>query len=79
MRETAQPDLLSLTDRLLDAARKAGAGAADAIAVCDSSVSVDVRGGRLEEAQRRAEVEFTKFDFANRHHTEASPLTYPVA
>jgi PmbA protein len=52
MRETAQPDLLSLTDRLLDAARKAGAGAADAIAVRDSSVSVDVRGGRLEEAQR---------------------------
>ncbi len=34
---------------------------------------------RLEAAQRRAEEEFTKLDFAERHHTQASPLTYPVA
>ena len=41
-----------LTARLLDAAHKAGAESADAIAVQGSQVSIDVRGGRLEEAQR---------------------------
>ncbi len=34
---------------------------------------------RLEEAQRRAESAFKQLDFAGRHHTEASPLTFPVA
>ena len=47
----AQP-LDSLTDALLAAARSAGADAADAIAVTGSSVSVDVRGGALEHAER---------------------------
>jgi len=41
-----------LTARLLDAARKAGADAADAIAVNGTSVSIDVRGGALEQAER---------------------------
>jgi PmbA protein len=57
MPDTAAPDLSTLTARLLDAARRAGAGAADAIAVRDASVSIDVRGGRLEEAQRAEGVE----------------------
>jgi len=46
------PDLADLTGRLLDAARRAGADAADAMAVDGISLSIDVRDGRLEEAQR---------------------------
>lgn len=47
------PDRLApLTEALLAAARKAGAEAADAIAVDARAVSVDVRGGALEQAER---------------------------
>lgn len=47
------PDTLeTLAHALLDAARKAGAEAADALAVEGTSVSVDVRHGRLEQAER---------------------------
>jgi PmbA protein len=38
--------------RLLDAARRAGAEAADALVVAGASSSIEVRGGRLEEATR---------------------------
>jgi len=41
-----------LTHALLDAARKAGADACDAIAITGTALSIDVRGGTLEEAQR---------------------------
>ncbi|WP_417525234.1 TldD/PmbA family protein [Marinovum sp.] len=44
--------LSDLTQALLDAARKAGAEAADAIALRGTSVTVDVRGGALEQAER---------------------------
>ena len=44
--------LADLTAALLDAARKAGADAADAIAVAGASISIDVRQGRLEQAER---------------------------
>ncbi|MAQ81860.1 MAG: modulator protein [Maritimibacter sp.] len=44
--------LASLTERLLDAARKAGAETADAIAVEGTSINIDVRGGKLEQAER---------------------------
>jgi PmbA protein len=44
--------LEALTAQLLDAARSAGADASDAMAVRGNSLSVDVRGGALEEAQR---------------------------
>ncbi len=44
--------LSSLTARLLDAARAAGAEAADAIAMQGTSISIDVRGGALEQAER---------------------------
>ena len=44
--------LEALTAHMLDAARRAGADSADAIAVRGTSLSVDVRGGALEEAQR---------------------------
>jgi len=47
------PDTLDdLTDALIAAARKAGAGAADAIAMRGQSVIVDMRGGTLEQAER---------------------------
>ncbi|UWR26164.1 TldD/PmbA family protein [Sulfitobacter sp. S223] len=42
----------ALTAQMLDAAKSAGADSADAMAVRGTSVSVDVRAGALEEAQR---------------------------
>lgn len=47
---TAQ--LSDLTARLLDAAKKAGAEAADALAVQGASLTIDVRQGKLEQAER---------------------------
>ncbi|TNC71790.1 TldD/PmbA family protein [Rubellimicrobium roseum] len=44
--------LQDLTARLLDAARQAGAEAADALVVQGTQLSIEVRQGRLEEAQR---------------------------
>ena len=44
--------LQDLAARLIDAAHKAGAGAADAIAIDGTSISIDVRGGALEQAER---------------------------
>lgn len=46
------PDLADLAGRLLEAARKAGAEAADALAVQGESLSVEVREGALETADR---------------------------
>ncbi len=45
-------DLESLTARLLDAALAAGAEAADAVAVTGDSLSIEVRSGALEQAER---------------------------
>lgn len=42
----------TLTKALLRAAEKAGADSADAMAARGSSISVDVRGGKLEQAER---------------------------
>lgn len=44
--------LSDLTTAMLDAAAKAGADQADAIAITDQSVSIDVRDGALETAER---------------------------
>lgn len=41
-----------LTHVMLEAARKAGADTADAVAVAGDSISIDVRGGKLEQAER---------------------------
>ena len=57
MAERDAADLSQLTAALLDAARKAGATEADAVAVAGESLSVDVRGGALEHADRAAAVE----------------------
>lgn len=45
-------NLETLTQQLLDAARKAGADTADALAVSGTSVSIDVLKGKLEHAER---------------------------
>ncbi len=46
-----QSALQSLAERLVDAARKAGADAADAVAVRSVSMGVEVRDGALEESE----------------------------
>jgi PmbA protein len=50
-------DLPALTEALLDAARRAGAEAADALAVAGTASGIDVRDGRLEQAERSEGVE----------------------
>ena len=47
-----QSALSDLAQRLVDAARRAGADAADAIAVRGVSQGVEVRDGRVEETER---------------------------
>ncbi len=47
-----QSALIDLATRLVAAARRAGADAADAVAVRSVSLSVDVRDGAVEESQR---------------------------
>jgi len=44
--------LADLTQRLIDAAKGAGADSADAVAIAGTSVNIDVRNSVLEEAQR---------------------------
>lgn len=50
-------NLSDLTDALLAAAKKAGADAADAIATDGQSLSIDVRNGALEHAERSEGIE----------------------
>ena len=47
-----RPSIADLSAQLLDAARKAGADAADALVVDGTSVSISVRNGALEQADR---------------------------
>ena len=49
--------LEDLTAALLQAARRAGAETADALAVEGTSLSIDIRQGRLEEAQRAEDID----------------------
>lgn len=53
----ADTHLQQLTERMLEAARKAGADSADAMAIKGDSVSVDIRNGKLERAERSEGVE----------------------
>jgi len=46
------PDLGILAEKMLDAAKKAGAGAADALVVQGDSLSIEVTNGALEHAER---------------------------
>jgi PmbA protein len=47
----------SLTEALLTAAARAGADAADALAVEGTSLSIDIRAGKLEQAERAESIE----------------------
>ena len=47
-----QSSLISLAERLVNAARTAGADAADAVAMRSVSQSVEVRDGQVEESER---------------------------
>jgi PmbA protein len=49
--------LAALTGALLDAAKKAGAESADAMAMSGAALSVDIRKGALEQAERAESVE----------------------
>lgn len=51
------PSLADLSHALLDAARKAGADSADALAVAGTAVSIEIRKGALETAERSEGVE----------------------
>jgi PmbA protein len=46
------PNLSDLSHALLDAARKAGADSADALAVTGTAMSIEIRKGALEQAER---------------------------
>lgn len=48
----SQTPLSDLTAALLDAARRAGADAADALAVSGTALGIDIRQGKLEQAER---------------------------
>lgn len=50
-------DLQNLTDALLTAAKRAGAEAADAMAMSGASLSIDIRAGALEQAERAESIE----------------------
>lgn len=50
-------DLSDLTARVLDAAKRAGADSADVLAYRSASISVDVLGGTLENAERSDSVD----------------------
>lgn len=54
---TDTPQLDALTEQALAAAKAAGADSADTLAVRGTSLSIDVRGGKLEHADRSESVE----------------------
>ncbi|MEL7131572.1 MAG: TldD/PmbA family protein [Pseudomonadota bacterium] len=66
------PDLSILTDRLIQAAKSAGANAADAMAVQGTSVSVDVREGALEQAERSEAIDIGLRVFVGRKQANVS-------
>src|SRR3954468_14075065 len=53
-----QSPLMDLADRLVDAARRAGADAADAVAMRSMALSVEVRDGAVEESERSESDDF---------------------
>jgi PmbA protein len=64
--------LARLTQNLVEAARRAGADAADAVAVIDTSLSAQVRLGKLEETQRSEETELGLRVFVGRRQAVVS-------
>lgn len=75
-----QTDLTERAERLVAAARKAGADAADAVCVRGISLSVDVRLGKIEETRRAEGDDFTLRAFVGRRSAtvSANVLTDPA-
>jgi PmbA protein len=76
-----QSDLLDRAARLVEAARRAGADAADAISVRGVSMSVDVRLGKVEETNRAEGDDFSLRVFVGRRNASVSAnvFTDPAA
>jgi PmbA protein len=75
-----QSDLTARAERLVAAARRAGADAADAVCVRGISLSVEVRLGKVEEICRSEGDDFTLRTFVGRRSAtvSANVLTDPV-
>ncbi|WP_068108613.1 TldD/PmbA family protein [Tropicimonas marinistellae] len=70
--------LETLTAALLEAAKQAGAEAADAIAIEGTSISIDVRGGTLEQAERSESTDIgVRVMIGNRQACVSSSSTAP--
>lgn len=67
-----QTDLTERAERLVAAARKAGADAADAVCVRGVSLSVDVRLGKVEETRRAEGDDFALRTFVGRRSATVS-------
>ncbi|MBD3665657.1 TldD/PmbA family protein [Sulfitobacter aestuariivivens] len=64
--------LSELTQSLLHAARKAGADSADALAVEETALTADVRGGALEQAERAEGIDIGLRAFVGRRFANVS-------
>jgi PmbA protein len=75
-----QTDLIDRAARLVEAARRAGADAADTICVRGISLAVDVRLGKIEETRRAEGDDFTLRAFVGRRSAtvSANVLTDPA-
>ena len=67
-----QRDLLNQADRLVEAARRAGADAADAACVRGIALSVDIRLGKVEETRRAEGSDFSLRVFVGRRSAAVS-------
>jgi len=76
-----QTDLVDRAARLVEAARRAGADAADAVSVRSVSQSVDVRLGKVEETNRAEGADFSLRVFVGKRNASVSAnvLTDPAA
>ncbi|NRG19815.1 TldD/PmbA family protein [Rhizobiales bacterium] len=70
-----QSTLEGRAEKLVDAARAAGADAADAVAVSAVSLSVDVREGKVEESERAEGDDFTLRVFVGKRVASVSANT----
>src|SRR5260221_11402465 len=75
-----QTDLTDRAARLVEAARKAGADAADTVCVRGVSLGVEVRLGKIEETRRAEGDAFTLRAFVGRRSAtvSANVLTHPA-
>lgn len=76
-----QSDLLSRASRLVEAAKRVGADAADAVSMRGVSLGVDVRLGKVEETNRAEGDDFTLRVFVGHRSAavSASVITDPLA